>query len=266
MKLTVFGIGVLSVGTYFTFTEKGKVLGVVLIALGTLFMYLGQRRDSMVDSRRLEAKVAEIRREITEAKALPAPRAAQKLKQIDRDFAQWASTFEKEKEHRKLEAEETRLADRKAQLDNSAIWRPVLEFFLSTASGALQAYAAETKRSVVVQLPKLPANLYDATTRNSGTIMLRKDASWEIAIADPGLSDFPIMRVRLRRVGRLDSLLQVWSIGDSAFVQLTVYKGIIANLPGMDGSFPRDNWQDGFKKAIMRLVEAQILALEGHPH
>lgn len=75
----------------------------------------------------------------------------------------------------------------------------------------------------------------------------------------------PLLKVTLVHAGRKHLLAQLWSLqGESAFVKLTVYNDIVPKLPGMDGEFPLNNWQDGFRKAIMRLVEAQILSLEGH--
>ena len=265
MKLTVLGIVFLSVGTYFTLTEKGKVLGVALIALGTLLMYLSQRHDSTLDSRRLEAKLTEIRHEITEAKALPAPKAAVRLDQIDRSLSEWASTFVKEKAHRKIEAEQTRLAGLKTQLDGSEIWRPVLEFFLSTVGGAFRAYATEANTTITVYLPKLPDNIYDKAGQYKGSITFRQDVSWEIGIRDIPLSEFPVLWVRLIRHGSRDLLAQVTSNDrGTGFVSLTIHNNLVPNLSGMEGDFPRGNWQEGFRNAIMRLVEAQILSLEGH--
>src|SRR3954462_10897779 len=160
MKLTVLGIAIVAYGTYLTFTEKWKAVGVVLIGIGTLLAAFAQRRGSTADVRKIEAtlqeKLTEVHQEIVSAKALSSPaESAKKLELIDRAFADWATGFVRDKERRKLEVEQTRVADKRKELDDSEVWRPVLELFLVTVGGAARAYAKETGQPIEVQLPKL---------------------------------------------------------------------------------------------------------------
>src|SRR4051812_597063 len=114
MKLTVLGLIIVGVGTYYTSTERWRVLGVGLTVIGGVVIYLAQRRDTKSDAKTIQAiidtRFTEFQREITQAKALPAPEAAVKLNQIDREFTEWATGFVKNKDRRKLEVEQRRVA------------------------------------------------------------------------------------------------------------------------------------------------------------
>jgi hypothetical protein len=276
MKLTVLGIAVVGVGTYLTFIDKWRVAGVVVIALGTLLMYLAQRRDSTSDAKTIHAaidkRLTEFQREITQAKALPAPEAAVKLNQIDREFTEWAAAFVKNKDRRKLEVEQRRVAVMKSELDRSEVWRPVMELVLRTIAGAVRAYASQTGMKVEVHLPQLPSNLFDKSVEYTGKVVFREDVAWLLQLDRDmdALSEFPSMWVSLSRAKRneprmgYDShLLHVWSMNRGAdFVHVSVFGDILPRLSGMEGVFTTSNYQDGLRKALLRLVEAQILYLE----
>jgi hypothetical protein len=274
MKLTVLGIAIGGYGTYLTFIDKWRVAGVVLIALGTLLIAIAQRRDSTADVRRIEAtfqqKIAEVHRDISAAKALPTgSQATKKLDQIDHAFSDWAASFVQNRERRKLEIEQTRVADLQTQLDKSEIWRPVLELFLRTVSGAARAYSLETGSSITAHLPKLPPNLYDRAARYNGRVVFSKTVNWRIELdTDTGfLGEFPAAVVTLVRGDDDDLLLRIWSVSrDKDFVRVSFISDVLPKLSGIDGGLSKANYQQELPKAIMRLFEAQILALDSNAH
>lgn len=274
MKLTVLGIAIVGYGTYLTFTDKWKVAGVVLIALGTLLIAVAQRRDSTADVRRIEAtvqqKITEVHRDINAARALPAgSQATKKLDEIDHAFSDWAASFVKNREHRKLEVEQNRVADLKKQLDNSELWRPVLELALRTIDGAWNAYAAQTRTSVQVRLPQLPANLYDKTVKYGGEVTFGAQGHWLVQLDREALDlsgGLPSLVISWLRSGKdTERIAEIWSIDRTTnFVTVSLRSGVLPKLSGIAGWFTQTSYQTELPKAIIRLVEAQILALESY--
>jgi hypothetical protein len=268
MKLTVLGIAIVAYGTYLTFTDKWKVAGVVLIGVGTLLATLAQRRDSTADVRKIEAtlqkKLTEVHQEIASAKALSSPaESAKKLDQIDRAFAGWAKDFVRDKERRKLEVEQTRVADKQKELDDSETWRPVLELFLVTVGGAARAYAKETGTPIEVQLPQLPTNLYDKNIRYAGRIAFRKDVVWQIELdhSTDFMGVYPPLAVTLLggRAADDDVVARLWSMSqDSHYVIFSVTSDVLPKLPGINGTFQKATYRTEFPKAVSGGFAAQM--------
>jgi hypothetical protein len=272
MKLTVLGIAIVGYGTFLTFTDKWKVAGVVLIAFGTLLIAVAQRRDSTADVARIEAtfqqKIAEVHRDIQVAKSLPSgSQATNKLDEIDHAFSDWAASFVRNREQRKLEVEQSRVADLKNQLDDSELWRPVLELALRTISGTWKAYAAQTRANVQVRLPELPANLYDRSVNYGGEVTFGTKGHWLLEL-DRGVlaltGGFPSLEIRWLRSGKgAERIAEIWSADRTTdFVTVSVRSDVVPKLSGIQGWFTPKNYQTELPKAIVRLVEAQILALD----
>jgi hypothetical protein len=272
MKLTVFGALVFGAGTWLTFFDRWRILGVVLLVLSTLIIAVAQRRDSKSDAVEIQAtmerKLTEFQRDLASAKALPSPtESAKKLDQIDNAFHDWAAGFVRNKERRKLEVKQARAADLETQLDKSELWRPVLEVFLGAVGEAARAYSKASGTTISANLPKLPPNLYDKSSRYDARIVFRKDVSWLIQLDRQMdfLGEFPGMVVTLVRSDDKDLLARLWSIDrKDGFVKFTVETEHIAPLSGMSGKFSKANYRTELPKAVMRFFEAQILALEGH--
>jgi hypothetical protein len=267
MKLALLGLLIIGVGSYLATIDRWKVAGFSVVALGGVVTYLAQRRDSARFEKKLEVKLAEVHQEIASAKTLLPAESAKRLDQIDNAFRTWAAGFVKNKEQRKLEVEQRRVADLKQELDNSRLWRPVLELAFRTVAGAWKAYAEQTGLLIRVRVPELPENLYDKSARYAGEVMFPRQGHWIMVLGTGLLSmsaDMPTLDIMWLRPGKeRDHIGEIWCANRAAnFVSLSLYSDVLPRLSGIEGSFTQANYQTELPKAIMRLVEAQIFALD----
>jgi hypothetical protein len=266
MKLTVIGLSVIAFGTYLTYLGDQRVIGIVIIAIGSLVVAHAQRRESREDSERVEQKLSEIRREIAEAKTIAtSPNEVKLLDNIGEEFRSWAAAFEKNKERGQLEIEQNRVGELKSQLDRSEIWRPVLELVIGTLRRSIEAYARETGLPLSADFSPLPMNLFDTHVEYRGTIVFTKELKWLVQLDSTTmreLSEFPLLWIS--RAGDWEpQLVHVSSLNrKEKFVQIIVHRDErLPRISGMSGTFSVDNYQDGVKMTIRRIVEAQLLSL-----
>ncbi|HEV7387393.1 MAG TPA: hypothetical protein VGN73_02160 [Gemmatimonadaceae bacterium] len=274
--LTVISIAIVAIGTYLTLTERWKVLGVMLIAGGTLLGTVVQRRESSADVQKIEEtfkqtieqKMTEVHQEIISAKASlpPASEPAKKLDQIDDSLRDWAAGFVKNIGQRELEVEQHRVSELKTELDKSALWRPVLEFALETIGNAWKAYADQTGASIKVRLPHLPPNLYDRSVNYGGEVIFTgARGHWLIELDREALNlscGLPTLQIRWLISGKpVDHVAEIWCIDrHKSFVGVSLHSEILSKLPV--GPFSTEaNYRTELPKSIIRLIEAQILAM-----
>ena len=179
------------------------------------------------------------------------------------------------KEEREREVERARLAgeqaDRAARLTNSTKWRPVLQDVLETLGELVRAHNREAGTAFQVDLPPLPANLYQLDPDYSGRVTFADATDWSVAIARPLPANEarpPELFLQLRRPSRRGWVDFVVVVPQPDEDQLLVL--VRARLPDAPTSFlPRTialpNYQEGLTAVLQRLLEWQIQLLDAQP-
>lgn len=251
------------------------VVGLVVIAVGSvlggILTFIGARRQSRTDSAQVEAKLEEIRIEIQAAKSQPAitPAQSEQIDSIDRDFRAWAADFAKNKERTRLEADESWIGDVKRKLDQSSQVRPVYELYLNTLRLSIAAYNEETGSHFLVDIPRLPLDMFKDAATYSGRITFGNKARWAITLE---VGDLPFLQLKFYDV--LPSDVPSEPYGSVSVAVQTVLDPVVSirfsgerlpKLPGIIVGYPllrRNEYQAPVQLSAKQLVKAQIVAIE----
>ena len=162
-----------------------------------------------------------------------------------------------------LSGEEREQADRAARLANSTKWRPVLQDVLTILGELVRAHNREAGTAFQVDLPPLPANLYEREgPPYSGTVTFDDSTFWDVTIwrsfpareaAPPGLF------IQLRTRGRPDVLFEPQPDEDALVIRV-FGSGVPASLLPRAIALP--DRQEGLAAALQRLLEWQIQLLD----
>jgi hypothetical protein len=251
-------------------------LGLTLIFAGSFTCYLGQRRHSKEDSKStevtLDQKVESVLKAIHEAKSgignargdsPQAKEAATKIASIEADFKTWADSFSKSKARKSAGFNKEKMEQLELELANTEKWRPLFQEWVDTIVHLCGAYNDSSGSNKIAVGPiALEQNLYDKP-KVYPTITFGGHAGWvfDVVVGRPAQSNQSMSFViAFTENGQYT--------GEAEFRGTD--QGVSVNLRLMKMPTPKEikthyelSDKAGQVEAFQRLVETQILAVEG---
>jgi hypothetical protein len=151
---------------------KGKtmnwitILGILIIAVGTLTTYYGSSLSSNKDKKEITDKLDNFNQNIEKIKSenIPPQEKTEKINKIKSEFDAWAEQFMNNKDEKKvaIEKNEVIISEQKIQLNNQ--WRPLYVKFFTSLNKMVTSYNRVNAESNILLLenPALPNNIYKA--------------------------------------------------------------------------------------------------------
>lgn len=158
------------------------IIGVLVIAFGSWFIYFGINKSTAKDKNDLIKQINITNKKIDELKD-DKNIDVEKLEDIENEFAIWAEEFVSNKEKKKLDLQKKQIENQSNVLDLNSQWRPHFERFFSDIKSIIDAYNSTTKNKITYDIKELPKNIID---KKSGLfesfIYFKSDIIWKISI------------------------------------------------------------------------------------
>jgi hypothetical protein len=245
------------------------LIGIVVIAIGTVLMVVGQKSDDDESSKALEKRIEEVRSELQVARSANDTAAIQSLQS---EFDGWATSFLESKEQQRITVQRERLAATDSQLQISAAVRPRYSGIVADLRGVLNAYNGRATTPIEFHLPELPNNVFDAQdpTTYLGWIQFGPTLYWQVAVFPSGKigggKDGPGLWISLAsgkkrlEIATGDFLLVEALTGGS--LSITRFGERLPRSSDLEGAY---NWtaeRDKFRSRLAAYVGRQILEAE----
>jgi hypothetical protein len=189
--------------------------------------------------------------------------AQQKLDDIDRDFAQWASQFIKERDLKKLEVDRQTLEARAAELELSREYQPIFQQMVDAIRAALQAYNKRTDSTFKAELRDPPLNLYlnDQTNFDLGKVTFSNAAVWTVRFYSekPATRDRPPYFQIDFQSEQSRSQFRLYITPPNLRIQ--TFGGGIVSAAKLAQTYPLDSRSESIRDIVQRLMETQISSL-----
>ena len=177
----------------------------------------------------------------------------------------WGEERERELERERLAREQT---DRAVQMVISTKWRPVLQDVLTTLGELVRAHNREAGTAFQVDLPPLPANLYQLGQPYSGMVTFADSTYWQVRIGRnwPARETDPselLLFLHGRSRTALDYVAVVPQPDEDALAIRVFGAAVPASL--LPRTIALADHQEGLAAALQRLLEWQMQLLEAKP-
>jgi hypothetical protein len=245
------------------------VLGLLLIAVGSLLTLVGGRTMAQRDSKPLEEKVQQVLTRIDEVRASADTTEGQaRLDRIGEEFLTWAKQFGENRVSKRLEFEEARLRSSAQRFANSRVARPVIAFGVSVLRKSIDAYNANAERHITYEFPNLPENLSSTDTMPwQGAVVFADDVAWNVRV--PSVSPLSAIPELLIDFGKKPNVSEPRL--DFFLISIEPTKGRVecrlfgTRIPDIDGirvDLALSDYETGLRSSLQRLLETQLLLLD----
>jgi hypothetical protein len=156
-----------------------SLVGIFLVALGTGLTLYGGALQSKKDSEAVQGKVTTLLKRIDAAEGMAAgPEARSELQAIRGELANWTERFQSSRASRKMEREQTLLAQQTASLQRSLPARQIIGSAVEVIRTSASALSERTNPKIETRLPPVPADLF--TERWTGSLRFGDQVTWEM--------------------------------------------------------------------------------------
>ncbi len=249
------------------------ILGIVIIALGTLLTYYGSSLSSKNDKNEITDKIDSFKENIEKVKKenISVSEKEEKIKKIEDEFSSWAEQFEKKKEDHKIaiDKNDVNLREKKAHLNNK--WHELYTDFFSSLTEMVAAInkVNEQRKITFKENPKFPNNIYAASDDKFKVIIqFNKNVYWFIwlRIREP-LNDNDIPYIEICVSDKADYYSRSW--GDLSFKIVPDYDKIrietmnIFDKAGFEREYKLEpNTKKQLTDLLKKAFEYQIILIE----
>ena len=163
---------------------KLVVLGAIIYALGLFWMTKGSLFSSKKDQSELIEKFNEFKEELAAIKGEVMNKdSLDKIEKIEHEFDEWAETFVRNIEGRKVEREKNKILLKEKEINLSKKWRHIYQYAFELIKQILTAYYKKAKDNIAVLLPELPHNLFGKEAKSfKGSVVFSESAAWVIRL------------------------------------------------------------------------------------
>lgn len=163
------------------------IFGVVIIAIGTCFLYLGSSKSDKIAQKEVTEKIEETQRKIEELKHSGSGNVdTNKINEIENEFNAWADSFLQNKEILKLSFQKKDINDKEERLSLNAKWRPFYVSFFINIKNIIDAYNKKSNDVVKYKIVQLPENLFNPDNGiYTSSISFRENIQWEFKLTPP---------------------------------------------------------------------------------
>jgi hypothetical protein len=248
------------------------ILGIVIIALGTLLTYYGSSLSSENDKKEITDKIDSFNKNIERVKNenITQSEKDEKIKKIQEEFNSWAEQFEKKKEEHKIaiDKNDVNLREKKAQLNSK--WHESYAVFFSSLTEMVTAINKVNgqRKITFIENPKFPANIYDASVDKFKVIIqFDKNVYWFIwlNIREP-LNDNNIPTIEISVSDKAHYYFRSW--GDLSIKvvpdrnEIRIFTMNIFDKAGFESEYKLEPNTNQLTSLLKKAFEYQIILIE----
>ena len=185
-KYNIIGVIFIAVGTLFMTQlikdERLILLGVIFNVIGIFCMAKSTYVSSEKSTKEIIDKVSEFRKEINIAKNTKnTVQSSEKIEQVQDEFEKWAEEFIINIESKKIDINKSEIIIKEKEIRLSQEWRHIYEYVFEVVKNMLIAVNNKSKYNIEYKFPKPPNNLFNEEAKNyKAHIIFNKNDAWVI--------------------------------------------------------------------------------------
>jgi hypothetical protein len=158
------------------------ILGLILVALGTVLMTYGGVFQARTDGKSSEEKLDKISHDLADLRGKPKTELSEDaITRVEHDVEEWAKDFASDKQRRKLVIDQKRSDHDNIAEHTASLGRDYFAFALSVMRDALHSYSERSSVPITVNLPQVSDRLFaDADVRYEGDVVFSRTHRWQI--------------------------------------------------------------------------------------
>jgi len=181
------------------------ILGIILIALGTLFTYYGShvktKAVNEISKKEISGKIEEVLTEIEGVKKSQDDETKkQDVEKIEDEFKIWAKDFVQNLDKKKVDFEKKKIENKQLELELSSKWRQMYVIVFEYIKSLIKAFNQQSEGNISYNFPKVvPKNIFlEDFDKYQVKITFNSDNLWIISLRIPDIIDgktIPVIKI-----------------------------------------------------------------------